>query len=876
MSEEFRAHVALRADDLVRAGKSRDAAERQARIEFGSVAHYKDLGADARGLRAWDDLRFSALDFKLGVRMLARYPGLSIVGIAAMAFAIASGACTFEFIKQVVHPSLPLSEGQRVVAVRVWDIANQRPEGRLRQDYLDWRREVTTIRDIAAYRLVDVNLITEDGGAGAPLSVAEMNASAFRVARVPALLGRTLTDADEEPSAAPAVVVGYDVWQGRLNSDPAVVGRTVWLGRERATIVGVMPRGFAFPLSQDAWTPLRLRAASGPDDRGPSGLRIVGRLAPGASTAEAQAELRTIQARTTRPTDSRLETEVVPLGESTTNLSALEYSALLSVNVFLGMFMILVCGNVALLLYARATTREGEIVIRAALGASRRRIVTQLFAESLALAAIAACLGLAGAEFAMRGVIATARIVQGRLPFWISDHLSTSTILYALLLTLLGAVVVGVLPALRVTSGIDSRLRRAASSIGGFGFGGLWTVVIVSQVAVTVAFPATAFFAYRDAAQVRSLDVGFPAGQYLSARLTVDPTGDTVSPLRAQDGLPGTESALAQQLLADSAVAGVTFTSALPGSDHPQHEVDIDGAAASEESGQRRVSVVSVATNYFAALGAVPRLGRPLDANDGATGGGGVVVNDAFVRQMLRGRNPLGVRVRFAESIEPDGAGARPDYGPWHPIVGVVKNLGMTDGSDPHESGAGVYVARSRDDDGTVYALIHLRGDAQLLARRLRLIAARVDPSMRVDAIVPLAQIRRDDLRADEFWLRLLITVSGLALTLSLVAIYAVMAFTVVRRTREIGVRVALGASPYRVLATIFERPARQIVWGIAVGSVIVAWLVFEVIGTISAAEIALMAAHAGAMLAVCTVACIVPTRRALRIEPTVALRIDG
>src|SRR5688500_958966 len=291
MAEEFRHHLELRAADLVRAGLSPEEARRQARLDFGCAELHKDAAREARGLGPFDGLRVSWLDVKLAARMLVKYPGLTLVGGLAFAFAIWVAAGAFEFAGQVLFPRLPLPDAGRVVALESWDAAAGRAEPRVLHDFAAWRAELKSVAELGAYRLAQRNLITSDGESR-PAEVAEISASAFRVAGARPLLGRALGDADERPGAPAVAVIGHDVWQARFGGDPNVVGRVVRLGRTPTIVVGVMPEGYAFPRAQSLWIPLRLNPVEYPRGGGP-GLGLFGRLAPGVTLEEAQAELTT-------------------------------------------------------------------------------------------------------------------------------------------------------------------------------------------------------------------------------------------------------------------------------------------------------------------------------------------------------------------------------------------------------------------------------------------------------------------------------------------------------------------------------------------------------------------------------------------------------
>jgi putative ABC transport system permease protein len=900
MDEEMRFHLDMEADRLVREqGLDPAEARRRAAVAFGSVEKHREEVREARGL-AW--LFGMSLDFKLGARMLVKYPGLTLVGGIAIAFAIGVGAAAFKVVSAVASPSIPLDEGSRIVGLRNWDARRSRVEERALHDFAAWRDELRTVEELGAFQTVERNLITAAGEAE-PVLVAEMSAAGFRVARVPPLLGRALVDADERPGAPPVMVIGHDEWRRRFGGDPGIVGRALRLGETAYTVVGVMPDGFAFPVSHTIWVPLRLDPLAHERGRGPE-IRVFGRLAPGVSLREARAELATLGRRAAADfpdTHRHLRPEVLPYAESIfpLRLDGSFRAAMWSVNLFFVLFLVLICTNVAMLMFARTATRESEIVVRTALGASRGRIVMQLFAEALVLGGLGALIGLAAAAFGLRWGLSvmegTMDVMEGgSLPFWVDASLSPATVLYAALLTVLGAVVAGVMPALKVTRGLGSRLRQAAVGTPGARFGGVWTAAIVAQVALTVALPAAAFFTRRDAVQIRSREVPFAAGEYLSARVEMDraallaASDSGRSALRARFAASRRE--LERRLAAEPAVAGAAYASLLPRMDHPQRRIELDEGGAGRPGPSPGhcegpmtpqqwdcVSSASVDAGYFGVLEAPVLAGRGFHAGDLEPGSRVVVVNRSFVERALGGRNPVGRRLRYLDPEDPDEAGPDREPGPWHEIVGVVRDLGMSDGSDPGESGAGVYHPMDAGAASSVYLAARVRGDPAAFAPRLRAVAAAVDPTLRLHDPVPLDQVASGSLKVIAFWFRIVALASLVALLLSLAGIYSVMSFTVARRTREIGVRVALGADPRRIVAAIFARPLRQVALGVAAGSALVGLLVFAMYsGAPSPGQVAMVAAYAALMMGVCLLACIVPTRRALRVEPTEALRAEA
>ena len=809
-------------------------------------------------------IRFGGLllDVKLALRMLVKYPLLTIVGGVGMAFGIAAGVGGFEIRSQFVDPTLPLDEGRRIVGLRNWDVRSDRPAALSESDFRTWREQLHRLQELGAAALVERNLTVD--GSTEPIDVAEMTASGFHIARVPPMLGRTLLEDDERPGATPVAVIGHSLWQRRFSSDPRIVGRIVRLGSEQTTIVGVMPQGFAFPVAHEVWTPLRPETQGRSEKTGPTTDRatwlVFGRLAQGVTRSEAQAELTIVgqqMAADTPHTYASLRPEVVPFGHLIVDPRNFTIALTLA-NIFLIALVVVIAANVALLMFARAASREVEIGVRNALGASRGRIVAQLFVEALALASVSVVVGLVSVRYALGTLMRLRQAETGRaLPFWVTDTLTPSTIAYGIALTLLIAVIIGVFPALKVTAeGLSSRLRFISAGGGGYRFGGVWTAVIAVQVALTVAFPAWAFFFHRHVVGAQTRDLGFPAEKYLSARLAMDPGPAGRSAILLEE--------LRRQLMAESGVTAIAFADRLPGMQHSGARFEVDGDDTPPTYGYD-ARIASVDTGFFGAVGAPVLAGRGFSPADVASGREVAIVNASFVARVLRGRNAVGHRIRRL----PRDGDERP--GPWIDIVGVVRDLGMS-GRD----GVGLYRPLA-PDSSAVHVALHIHGEPEAFSDRLRAVANRVEPTFRVNDVMPLNRVGADQWLESQYMSGLLAVVSGLTLLLSLMAVYAVMAFTVTQRTREIGTRVALGADRWRVAAAIMRRPLVQISLGIGVGGSLVALLFiasFE--STPTSLEAGMIAAYSVLMLLVCLSACIVPTRRALRLELMQILRADA
>jgi predicted permease len=829
---------------------------------FGNAQHRSP--ADQELHRA-GRLRFSWLDFKVGFRMLARYPGLTLVGTIAIAVAIALGTVYFEALNKWQNPRLPVRDGHRVVSIRNWDANAVAPEGRTLNDFAAWREQVKTVDHLGAAILFVRNLATDDGRVE-PVRGAEITANAFALMGTAPLLGRALTARDERASEPPVAVISHVLWKTRFAGDPRAVGTTVKLGTATATIVGVMPEGFGFPVSQRMWTPLRTDGATLAPRSGPQ-VTVFGRLAPGASLDEAQAELGAIGARmaaASPETHKHLKTRVTayakPFAEGGPAL--LITNMLYVVNGIFLMLLAIVCVNVATLVFARTATRSWEITVRTALGANRARIITQLFIEALVLAAVAAVLGLVVAKVALRFGLAML-VGNEAMPFWIDDSISWTTVMYTALLTLIGAAIIGILPALRVTRiDIQDALRSESAARSGLRFGGFWTTVIVVQVAITVALLPLAGGGVFESNRFRQRAEGIGAERFLTATVGMDREyyGADSAAFAARARTSFAE--LERRLRAEPGVEHVAFADRLPVMDQFKYQIEADTTAGAPAGGLRTSTLVNIAGGFFPAFGTRVVTGRdfvPLDFETGRV----LIVNESFARHVFGGRNPVGQRVRIQGGEDGSMAGEE-----WYEVVGMVRDFGWQL-PVPQEQSA-MYHPRLPVPGGRVSLAVRVR-DPEGFAARLRTLSAEVDPTIRLTDVEPLSSVGGSEAKMNWTLTSVAWVIAFTVLVLSATGIHSLMSFTVARRTREIGIRAALGASPRRIVAGIFSRAFFQISAGILAGSALAAYF-----GLGSMRQVLLLLAADAVMLAVGLAACALPLRRALTINPTEALRAEG
>jgi predicted permease len=838
--------------------------------------------------------------------MLVKHPALTLIGGLGMAVAIALGAISYD-VRAALFSRLPLDEGDRVIAIENWDTQWNDQERRVLHDFVEWRDRLESVRDLGAWREIRRNLIVSGGGTPEPVTIAEMTAAGFALARVPPLVGRTLVEGDQRPGAADVAVIGYDLWRTRFASDHGVVGREIGLGAATHTIVGVMPEGFAFPVNHRVWVPLRVDPTAWERRRGPA-IFVFGRLAPGATMESAQAELTAFGERMAAElpaTHERLRPRIVSYRlQFFDDMMGWEFHFLQLVFVLL---LVVVGVNVAVLVYARTATRRGEIAVRSALGASRRRIVGQLFVEALVLSGGAAAIGIAIVGLVYRQVNAVLAMFSGfdGLPFWIDFGLSTGTVLYAAVLAVLCAVLVGIVPALQATGrAVHANLQRLGAGGSGMRFGKTWTALIVAQVAFTVALlPAGIAFA---GSFIRHglADPGFATDEFLTARLALDHetprTAEAEVYERQQASRYATlQAELDRRLEAEPGVSDVLFIEGVPGfAPTASVEIDTQSPPAQGDGVTRRVAGVRrMHIDYFDVFGVPVLSGRNFHAGDvlagaatslrdgdgdgipelrheGGVASTAVIVNRTFVQEILGSGSAVGRRVRYL-----DQRGGEP--GPWHEIIGVVEDF-PANRLEPDMTMARIYhpVAPTHVFERLVVRMhsgVSTAGaGTRAFAARLRRIATELDPALRLTSIATLS----DELRSEQIAMRLgALGIGAVALSVLLLAtagIYAIMSFTVAQRRREIGVRAALGADRRHILASIFSRAAMQLCAGVVTGLAVATLLDRATDGELTLGNgLVLVPAVSAFMVAVGLLAALGPARRGLAIQPTEALRED-
>lgn len=837
------------------------------------------------------------LDLRLGVRMMAKHPGLSLVSVLGMALAIAIGAVVFGSVAAALDPRMPLPGGDRIVAVQT--LRADSPGDLDRQvlhDLETWRTELTSIHDLGAYRLVDRNLIAEDGVAGV-VPVAEMSAAGFRVGGVAPLLGRALVGDDERAGAPPVLVIGHREWQRWFGGDPNVVGRPARLGETVYTVVGVLPEGFRFPYNHGFWVPLRLEATRYAPGGGPS-IDVFGRLADGVTLERARAQVAAIGRRMAAAyptTHEHRRPTVVPFARSAgiTAVDSDDAWQLYLLQLGASLLLAVVAANVAALVYARTATRTAEIAVRTALGASRGRVVTLLFVEALLLCIVAAAVGLSLAGLAFGWV--ERLLSQGTLgaPFWFDIGVSPGLFAWVGVLTLFAGTVVGLVPSLKATGRrAYGNLQHFAATRAGMKLGPTWTALIVAQVAITVAVLPASIHHASVLLRTGMRDPGYPAGEFLRARLSVDreeaPLGADSATLRREFNARFAARAdeLLERLAAQPGVSAA-FVSAQPDRG-PQRMFEIEGgasggrAAVTTANGQSlvRASIIRTSVGVLELVDAGIVAGRGFVDADTAEASSTVVVDTAFASRVARG-SVVGRRVRMRVA---DSAGQ------WLEIVGVVAAPPPATADPDDIMLAGVYRAgtvSAMRQDGPQAAAVGLRmrvrsGVTPVFTRRLHDLVAAADPGFRLQEVTTDEAVFSSGGRVLRVSALAMAGVTLSVVLLSVAGIFAMLSFTVAQRRREIGVRAALGANSRQIVGGIFRRAAVQLGGGVAVGLVVALALERVTDGMVlgSSADgvglrgaVVLMPIVATIVMTVGLLASLGPVRRGLAVQPTEALR---
>ena len=789
-------------------------------------------------------LSISAAELRLAVRLLRRQPVVTVTTVLALAVGIGMATTGFTLLDSVLFSKLPYPNGERFVLVE----AHTEPEASRTlveaERFRVFRERASTFEHLGAFRDNEVNLQLPSGEI-IPVPGALVTPSSIAVFPHAPILGRMLNAGDGVPGAPPTALVRESLWRRHFSADPGAVGSMVSMSGVRRVIVGVMPDDFKFPNSGEVWLPFSDASATGAERRSTFGVL---RDADALAAANAELSALSTQFEAASPAAPKLRVGVLRFTDALSRGLELLTGVLVAALVLV---LLVIAANIANLVLARTLSRSRELAVSTALGATRGRLVTQIFSEVLLLGVVAAVIGLTASQ----AVLAWMRTTVTDMPFWVDFTASPRTIIFVVGATLLSAGVGGVVPALKATRR-DMAATLAAGARGTSGtFGWASGMMIAVQVALSIALLNGALLMARGVAGYMSPNLPVQQGEVLTARVWTE----TSTPAAVADvvaGIPG--------------VTASGVSSSLPGLSPAAVMTEVEPAGGEPPVAARPAPVVAVRGRFFETLGAKDSAGRLFGPSDFAENAAPVaIVNEPFVRKFFGGRNPVGRRLRARSS---DG-GTAPE--PWREIVGVVPELGLSAGDET--MAAGYYVPMRAEEVFEV--ALRTSGDARRLAGPLRSALSAMDPSIQIRDVLPLHEVGKEDRAVFAGIGAALGALGGMALLLSIIGTYAILSLSVTRRTREIGIRSALGATPGRILRTLMGKtalpPALGAAAGIALGQGLVAVrgiFAFRLPESSGPWALPLLATL---MIAAGLLSAWVPARRALRIAPADALRAE-
>jgi len=804
---------------------------------------------------------FLASDLRLSGRMLVRQPGLSILAVLALGLGIGLSTIMFSIVEGVFLRGLPFEEADRIVGIGVSD-ANQ-GAARLpftQHEFLDVRDRARSVDHVSAMRTGTVNL---SGAEGRPerYDAGFMTAAAFAVPRVPPLVGRAFVTGDDEVGAPPVVVLGYAVWRDRFRADPTVVGRTIRVNGVSRTVVGVMPEGFRYPGFQDLWIPLAIDVSDLKRNEGPT-VMVTGRVAAGVTLDEARAELATIARALAaeHPDTNRTRTFTVnPYIEQFLRADAARYSYTMLVAVF-GVLLV-ACANVANLLLARAALRTKEMAVRSALGATRWRVISQLVTESLVLALAGAGLGLGLAQAGI--TLFNRATVDTDPPFWIDIRLDPTVLAFVAAITIVSGVLAGALPAWQSSRrDANETLKDESRGAAGLRLGRFSTGLVMVEIALSCGLLVASGLIIKSVINLKTTDFGFATADVFTARLGLFEADYPDHAARARF-----YADLERRLQRVPGALAVALTTDLPATGSARTAFAVEGATYPTDDDHPVARQVLVTPGYFETLGRRVARGRDFAASDDAGAPAVTIVNRSFADRYFANEDPIGRRIR---------AGRADSGQPWRTIVGVAPDLFM--GDVDNRTPAGFYTPMAQVSGQFAAVMIRTASTPASLGPAVRDAVAALDPNLPIYRVAPLVERIREDDWPYEVFGSLFVAFGAAALFLATAGLYGVVAFSVSRRTQEIGVRMALGATRRNVLAMVLRQGAVEIGVGLAAGLAVAggfSLVMRDMLYDVQPWDATVFLVVTAALVVTSLVACLVPARRAMRLEPMTALRYE-
>ena len=800
-------------------------------------------------------------DVRYGIRSLIKSPGVAIVATLALTLGIGLTTTMFSIVYGALMKGLPYPDGDRIIVVERSNAARGINGSDIPiQDYFDFKKSQHSVNDLAAATSGTV-FVSGDEKAER-FDGSWLTANTFSVIGVRPMLGRDFRAGEDTPQGEKVAIISYSTWKERYNGDANIVGKTIRVNGVPTVVVGVMGEGFAFPNNDKIWLPLQTDPLATPRGQGQF-LKVFGKLKPTTSIDQASVDFATVSkqfATAFKESNDGFTTNLQPF---TDNYMGKEPRQLLMTMLGAVFFVLLIaCANVANLLLDRAAHRTKEVGIRTALGASRSAVVRQFLAEALVLSVVATAIGIVVAHFGID--LFNRAIAAQSIPFFIDIRLHPQVLLFSIAVAALTTLISGAIPAIQSSrADINEILKDDSRGASSFRIGKISKALVVFEIALSCGLLVAAGLMIKSVAKMRTMDPGFVGDKVLTARIGFPSAyTDTVAQWQFFEqvvdrlaALPGAQAAAISSGLpaARQGFNGTAFA--------------IEGQRYLKDNDYPGTRQASVTPDFFKTL-TTPRLqGRVFNASDRTGSLPVVVANKAFVDKFFKGVDPIGRRIRL---------GGAKSTAPWVTIVGVVGNV-FTGGQETPMAPS-VFQPFAQARVNFVYIAVKAGAAPLTLTRSVRDAVAALNPD------IPLYWVQTlDDAASQSLWFvrvfgTMFMIFGFVALFLASVGLYAVMSFSVSRRTREVGIRMALGAQGRDVIRMIFGQGLLQLTIGMVLGLALafaISQVMTVVLFQVQPHDPAIFSGVAAVLVVVGLLACLIPARRATLVDPLVALRSD-
>lgn len=869
LDEELQFHLEQKTQELIFKGLSEKDARYAALREFGGVEQSKEKARDARKVNLILDL---AQDLRFGARMLRKNPGFSSIAILTLALGIGANAAIFSVVNAVLLRPLPYPSPDRIVAIAgASPVEFAAQGGQLKMTWAKWTDDMQSLDRIAVYSTGDLNLAA--GGAEPErVAAAEVSRNFFDVFGLPPIAGRTLLKEEDVPGH-PSIAVLSATLCSRFGAPSDVIGKILLMNGKPTEVVGVMPFGFEFPEKTLVWVPTAWASSEHLILNQAIFHTVVGRMKPGVFPAQASLELAAIQSRALGEAQKLTPGKKFPNARKVIvillhdQLAGSSKSALLILLGAVGFVLLIACADVANLLLARAVHRQREIALRAALGASRLRLVRQGLTESILLSSIG---GLGGLVLAYVSLDAIRRFIPPGMLFVQSIALDWHVLLFLMCVSGISGLIFGLFPvlhALRIDINEPLKESAASSPYRHSFLGRTRNLLAISEIAMALVLLAGAGLLIKSFWRLTNIDTGFRPESVLSATITL-PLNEYKKndqratfydeALRRISALPGVTAASVVSDLPFGRVSGISFRLKLE-QETPAHQARED---------QNFAAFYSASSDYFRAMGIRLIAGRIFNDGDRAGAHAVVIINNAIAQMFWPGENPLGRRVSLpGNSDQPTN---------WAEIVGIVgdsKHRSLSEEFTPE-----YYIPAQQAPPSSAFLVVRLTGDPGTTVNAIRRSVARMDSTLPLSTFISMNARISESVAEPRFRTLLLGIFAALALILAAAGIYGVMSYNVAQRTREIGIRIAMGAGRSDVLSLILGQSLKLTLVGVAVG-LAASWgltrLLASVLYNVTPHDFSTLSGVSILLSAVALFASYIPARRAMRVDPLVALRYE-